>query len=106
MATVKFLLEKAEKLFKREYNEKKRSSMDDTNYYFQNEKLLLEPPHSSFYPTMSFQGIEDLDPIDKQVVINILRTAAISKFELPEFDCLVNKDTSNEYSFELWFRFG
>jgi len=106
MATVKYLLEKAEKLFEREYNEKKRSSMDETNHYFKNEKLQLEPSHSPFYPTLSFQDIEDLEQIDKQVVINILRTATIAKFELPEFNSLVNKDTSNEYTFEIWFGFG
>merc|ERR550534_3221040 len=106
IATVKFLEEEAEKLFQREYNEKKRSSIDDINNYFQNEKLQLEPSHSSFYPILSYQDIEDLEPIDKQVVSNILRTATITKFDLPEFNCLLDKNTSTEYSFEFWFGFG
>jgi len=106
LATVKFLEETAEKLFQREYNEKRRSSIDETNYNFQNEKFQLESLRSSFYPVIIFQDIEDFEPIDQQVVTNILRTATIAKFELPEFNCLVDKNTSSEYLFELWFGFG
>jgi len=106
MGTIKFLEEKAEKLFQREYNEKKSSGVDAANYYIQNGKLQLEPLHSLFYPILSYQDIEDLEPRDKLLVDNILRTAALTKLELPEFNCLVDKNASKEYSFELWFGFG
>lgn len=62
--------------------------------------------HSSFYPILSYQDLEYLEPRDKQQVDNILRTASITKLELPEYNCLVDKNASKEYSFELWFGFG
>lgn len=106
LATIKFLEEKAEKLFKCEYNEKKISIVDTANHYFKNEKLQLEPTHSSFYPILSYQDIEDLEPRDKQLLYNILRTATITKLELPDFNSLIDKNASKEYAFELCFGFG
>jgi hypothetical protein len=106
MSTIKFLEEKAVKLFQHEYDENKSSIVEAANYYLQNEKLQLEPLHSSFYPNLSYQDIEGLEPRDKQLVNNILRTAVITKLELPDFKSLVDKNASKEYSFQLWFGFG
>jgi len=106
MATIKFLEQEAEKLFKCEYNEKKISSVERANYNFKNEKLQLEPSHSPFYPILSYQDIEDLEPRDKQLIDNILRTAEVTKLELPEFNFLIDKNNSREYAFELCFGFG
>jgi len=40
------------------------------------------------------------------LVDNILRTAKITKFELPDFKFLVDETASKQYSFEFWFGFG
>jgi len=106
MATIKFLEQEAEKLFKCEYNGKKISSVERANYNFKNEKLQLEPSHSPFYPILSYQDIEVLEPRDKQLINNILRTAEVTKLELPEFNFLIDKNNTKEYAFELCFGFG
>jgi len=64
MSTIMFLEEKAEKLFQHEYNGKKSSIVETSNYFLQNEIVQLEPMHSSFYPILSYQDIEDLELID------------------------------------------
>jgi len=106
METIKFLEEKAGKLFHQEYSEKRSACMGLTNEAFQYGKIQLESPQSAFYPILSYQDIEDLEPIDKQFVKNILRTARVTKLELPDFHSLVDKKVSKEYPFELWFGFG
>jgi len=68
MAKIRFLEEKAEKLFQREYNEKTSVSLRITNEVFQEGKFQLEPSHSAFYPVLSYQDMEDLEFIDKQQV--------------------------------------
>jgi len=68
MAKIRFLEEKAEKLFQREYNEKRSASLRLTNQTFQEGKFQLEPSHSAFYPILSYQDMEDLELIDKQLV--------------------------------------
>lgn len=106
VATIKFLEEKAGKLFQREYDEKRYVTLGLTNQVLESGDIQLESPGSAFYPILSYQDIDDLEPIDMQLVHNILRTARVTKFELPDFNCLVDKNPSKEYPFELWFGFG
>jgi len=68
LAKIRFLEEKAEKLFQREYNEKRSASLRLTNQLFQEGKFQLEPSHSAFYPVLNYQDMEDLEFIDKQLV--------------------------------------